>query len=138
MSSSPPKKGEAEAVEGDQTPDPSEQPKNQEGMDPSDAQGHDIEVKEQDRWLPIANGMCLLIATGMASLTCVLLRLPPAIILNFLALLIRRCDLLCDNWRSNHDSAHSHFGEQSKAIGESRAAAEAQQPIIFNLYYFHW
>lgn len=55
MSSSPPKKGEAEAVvEGDQTtPDPSVEPK--EPMDPSDAQGHDIEVKEQDRWLPIAN-----------------------------------------------------------------------------------
>ena len=58
MSSSPPKKGEAEAVvEGDQTtPDPSKQQDNPESMDP-DTQGHDIEVKEQDRWLPIANGM---------------------------------------------------------------------------------
>ena len=67
MSSSPPKKGEAEAVvEGDQTtPDPSEQlPKEPGGMDPSDLTGHDIEVKEQDRWLPIANGMCLFIANG--------------------------------------------------------------------------
>lgn len=67
MSSSPQKKGEAEAVvEGDQTtPDPSDPTKNPGGMDP-DTQGHDIEVKEQDRWLPIANGMCLLISPDPA------------------------------------------------------------------------
>ena len=126
-------------MEGDQTtPDPSEQQKNEEGMDPSDAQGHDIEVKEQDRWLPIANGMCLLIATGAAFLTCVLLRRPLAIIHNFLALLIRRRDLLCDIWPSNHNSAHSHFGERRKAIGKLRAAEEAQRPITFDLYCSHW
>jgi hypothetical protein len=63
MSSSPPKKGEAEAVEGDQTsPENSSKEQQDVPMDPLDTQGHDIEVKEQDRWLPIANGMCLLIA----------------------------------------------------------------------------
>jgi hypothetical protein len=70
MSSSPPKKGEAEAVvEGDQTtPDPSKQLDNPEGMDP-DTQGHDIEVKEQDRWLPIANGMWSPLLTATAWLS---------------------------------------------------------------------
>jgi len=55
MSSPPPKKVEAEA-EGDQsTPEITEQGTREAPMDPSDTQGHDIEVKEQDRWLPIAN-----------------------------------------------------------------------------------
>lgn len=56
MSSSPPKKGEPE--EGEQSPQ--ENPEQGTGpgpMDPSDTQGQgtEVEVKEQDRWLPIAN-----------------------------------------------------------------------------------
>jgi hypothetical protein len=83
MSSSPPKKGEAEAVEGDQTPpDTSDQPK-PEGMDPSDTQAHDIEVKEQDRWLPIANGMLLLMVPTPGILICVLLQLAFTRIISF-------------------------------------------------------
>ncbi|TLD25807.1 hypothetical protein E2P81_ATG09464 [Venturia nashicola] len=57
MSSSPPKKGEAE--EGEQSPqENTEQGTGQGPMDPSDTQGQgtEVEVKEQDRWLPIANG----------------------------------------------------------------------------------
>ncbi|TID16906.1 nuclear transcription factor Y subunit B-10 [Venturia nashicola] len=56
MSSSPPKKGEAE--EGEQSPqENTEQGTGQGPMDPSDTQGQgtEVEVKEQDRWLPIAN-----------------------------------------------------------------------------------
>lgn len=135
MSSSPPKKGEAEpVVEGDQTtPDPSEQlllEKPGGPMDPSDLTGHDIEVKEQDRWLPIANGMCLLIATAPCFLICALLRQPLTKIHKFLALLIRRCDLLCDNCRSNHNSAHSHFGETKQSnwrVRSRRTSATAYQ-----------
>ncbi|KIW04092.1 uncharacterized protein PV09_04909 [Verruconis gallopava] len=56
MSSPQPKKAEAEAVEVDQTtPDINDQNGQKAPMDPSDTQGHEIEVKEQDRWLPIAN-----------------------------------------------------------------------------------
>jgi hypothetical protein len=57
MSSSPPKKGEPE--EGEQSPqENTEQGTGQGPMDPSDTQGQgtEVEVKEQDRWLPIANG----------------------------------------------------------------------------------
>jgi len=57
MSSSPPKKGDAEA-EGEQSPpENTEQGTGQGPMDPSDTQGQgtEVEVKEQDRWLPIAN-----------------------------------------------------------------------------------
>lgn len=57
MSSSPPKKGEAE--EGEQSPqEHTEQGTGQGPMDPLDTQGQgtEVEVKEQDRWLPIANG----------------------------------------------------------------------------------
>jgi len=56
MSSSPPKKGEPE--EGEQSPpENTEQGTGQGPMDPSDTQGQgtEVEVKEQDRWLPIAN-----------------------------------------------------------------------------------
>jgi len=57
MSSSPPKKGEAEA-EGEQSPpEIPERGTGQGSMDPTDTQGQglEVEVKEQDRWLPIAN-----------------------------------------------------------------------------------
>jgi nuclear transcription Y subunit beta len=57
MSSSPPKKGDPE--EGEQSPqDNTEQGTGPGPMDPSDTQGQgtEVEVKEQDRWLPIANG----------------------------------------------------------------------------------
>ncbi|QDS68058.1 hypothetical protein FKW77_009796 [Venturia effusa] len=56
MSSSPPKKVDAE--EGEQSPqENTEQGTGQGPMDPSDTQGQgtEVEVKEQDRWLPIAN-----------------------------------------------------------------------------------
>jgi hypothetical protein len=58
MSSSPPKKGDTEA-EGDASPLENTEPGTGQGpMDPSDTQGQglEVEVKEQDRWLPIANG----------------------------------------------------------------------------------
>lgn len=69
MSSSPPKKGEAE--EGEQSPqDNTEQGTGQGPMDPSDTQGQgtEVEVKEQDRWLPIANGQFFY--TSLHSLIC--------------------------------------------------------------------
>jgi hypothetical protein len=63
-------------VEGDQTPPENPEPKSTDGrMDPSDTQGHDIEVKEQDRWLPIANGMCFSITPTPSILICALLQL---------------------------------------------------------------
>jgi nuclear transcription Y subunit beta len=55
MSSTPPKK---EGVEpGPQSPDDSEPHMDREAQD-TQAQGlgYEFEVKEQDRWLPIANG----------------------------------------------------------------------------------
>jgi len=57
MSSSPPKKGDTE-VEGEASPLENTEPGTVQGpMDPSDTQGQglEVEVKEQDRWLPIAN-----------------------------------------------------------------------------------
>ena len=53
MSSPPPKKGEADP-EVVQSPQEDQEPSSMEhpGQDP----GHEVEVKEQDRWLPIANG----------------------------------------------------------------------------------
>lgn len=52
MSASPPEKG---AEQGDATPD-----NNSESMDRGEEvqarEAYDFEVKEQDRWLPIANG----------------------------------------------------------------------------------
>jgi len=51
MSSTPPKKGEENEVvqSTPEEPDPHMDTQGQE-------QGHEVEVKEQDRWLPIANG----------------------------------------------------------------------------------
>jgi len=53
MSASPPKEPDVE--QGAQSPNNGEPP-----MDPSDPHaagvGYEFEVKEQDRWLPIANG----------------------------------------------------------------------------------
>lgn len=54
MSASPPKEPDVEQNAA-QSPNNGEQP-----MDPSDPHGpslgYEFEVKEQDRWLPIANG----------------------------------------------------------------------------------
>ncbi|KAG8527029.1 uncharacterized protein KY384_008458 [Bacidia gigantensis] len=51
MSDSPPKDGEGA---GDATPDNSDQMDRAEGAQPPET--YDFDVKEQDRWLPIANG----------------------------------------------------------------------------------
>jgi nuclear transcription Y subunit beta len=55
MSATPPKKVDVEP--GVQSPDDSEPPMDREAQD-TQAQGlgYEFEVKEQDRWLPIANG----------------------------------------------------------------------------------
>lgn len=71
-------------------------------------------------------------------LICALLRRPLTKNTQFLSPLIRRGDLLCDNGRPNHDSARSHFGERSEAIGKSRISEEACRPITLDLYCFHW
>ena len=52
MSSTPPKKGEAETEVVQSPQEDTEPPMDTQGQD----QGHEVEVKEQDRWLPIANG----------------------------------------------------------------------------------
>ena len=52
MSSTPPKKGEAETEVAQSPQEEPDQPMETQGQD----QGHEVEVKEQDRWLPIANG----------------------------------------------------------------------------------
>jgi len=52
MSSTPPKKGEAETEVAQSPQEETDQPMETQGQD----QGHEVEVKEQDRWLPIANG----------------------------------------------------------------------------------
>jgi hypothetical protein len=52
MSSTPPKKGEAETEVVQSPQEEPDQPMDTQGQD----QGHEVEVKEQDRWLPIANG----------------------------------------------------------------------------------
>ncbi len=55
MSASPPKKVEVEVEPGAQSPDDSEPHMDRDGRD-TQAQAYEFEVKEQDRWLPIANG----------------------------------------------------------------------------------
>ena len=52
MSVSPPKDGEGA---GDASPDNSEQ-MNDRGEEAQAREAYDFDVKEQDRWLPIANG----------------------------------------------------------------------------------
>ena len=52
MSSTPPKKGEVETEVVQSPQEEPDQPMDTQGQD----QGHEVEVKEQDRWLPIANG----------------------------------------------------------------------------------
>jgi hypothetical protein len=58
MSASPPKDLDAEAGEQDQSPDEQEQQHMDRGQQDASQQPpvFDFEVKEQDRWLPIANG----------------------------------------------------------------------------------
>lgn len=53
--SSPPKTEEAEVV-----PSPTEDIEVEKQPMDEPGQGLEVEVKEQDRWLPIANGMCRL------------------------------------------------------------------------------
>jgi hypothetical protein len=55
MSSTPPKKGDADA-EVVQSPESDEQHKPMDRDPETQGQGLEVEVKEQDRWLPIANG----------------------------------------------------------------------------------
>jgi nuclear transcription Y subunit beta len=70
MSSSPPKKGETEA-EGEASPLENQEPGTGPPMEDTQGQGLEVEVKEQDRWLPIANGKSLY--TPFPRLICALL-----------------------------------------------------------------
>ena len=54
MSASPPEKADVE--QGDPTPENSEQMDRGDGEGARDAAYNELDVKEQDRWLPIANG----------------------------------------------------------------------------------
>lgn len=54
MSASPPKDSEVEAGVQSQSSDEMEREQAESSQQPS---GFDFEVKEQDRWLPIANGL---------------------------------------------------------------------------------
>lgn len=55
MSATPPKKSDVEQQQPGQSPEDEESHMDREGQD-TQAQGLEFEVKEQDRWLPIANG----------------------------------------------------------------------------------
>lgn len=91
MSASPPKQPDVEVGEqNNQSPDEQEDMESRGQQESSSNQpAFDFEVKEQDRWLPIANGMCIF----PSLFCCSLYSYPQALPLLFFRRYLLRCAL---------------------------------------------